>query len=88
MAMQHGHDRSEALVEGRVDRIGGELVILDEVDAAGQQLVHQRRGLLGAEPDAGLDDGADERAAMHARLGASTCDTEARAGEALCVRLG
>jgi hypothetical protein len=55
-------------------------VVLDEVDAAVDQLSHLGRCLFGGEADAGFDDRADQRARAHARQTARAVDAEGRAG--------
>ncbi|MCE3250816.1 MAG: hypothetical protein K0R41_4641 [Geminicoccaceae bacterium] len=75
----HRHHRLDALREGAVGRIAHEFVVLDEVDAALHELVDEFRGLRRGEPDARLDDGADQRPAVDAGERARAGDAELRA---------
>ena len=61
------HHRAGALVERAGRAVGLQLVVLDEVDAGVAELGDERRRRLGVEPDARLDDGADQRAAVRRR---------------------
>ena len=74
---EHRHHRLEPRVERRVGRVADQLVVLDEVDAGRAERIDQRGGLLRRQADARLDDGADQRPALHARLLARACDAEA-----------
>ena len=66
MAVDHRHHRAHPLGQRRVGRVAVDLVVLDEVDAGGAERIDQLGGLLRRQPDARLDDGADQRPAMHA----------------------
>jgi hypothetical protein len=64
-------------------RIGGArqlLVVLDEVDAGLDQVLHQFRRLVRAQAQRGLDDGADDGAVLHTRQPAASGDAELRPG--------
>ncbi len=66
MVAHHRHHGRHALGQRRMQRIGRDLVVLDEVHARGAQPRHQLGGLRGREADVGLDDGAHQRARFHA----------------------
>ena len=74
------HHRAGAGLEGRVAIVGLQLVVLDEIDAGGGEGFDEDGDGLGVEADAGLDDGAEERAAFDAGEAAGSFDAEARAG--------
>jgi hypothetical protein len=80
MAPQNGRHRLDARFEGAVRAIGLQLVVLDEIDARRAQLVDQLRGLGGVEADAGLDDGADQRALVDAGKAAGAFNAEGGTG--------
>ena len=79
VAADHSHHRLHPLRKGAMRRVGHELVVLDEIDAALDELVDQFRRLGGGQPDAGLDDGAYERAFRHAGERARAGNPELRA---------
>ena len=79
-AVHDGHHPLHPLLEGAVRAVGLELVVLDEVDAAVDQRRDLLGGLLGVQAHAGLDDGADQRAARHAGQPARARHAEGRPG--------
>jgi hypothetical protein len=87
MLVQHRRHGLEPGVEGRVRRVGDQLVVLEEVDAGGAEIVYQRRRLRGGEADARLDDRADQRPARDAGEPPRAVDAELRVGEGRGVRL-
>ena len=59
------HDGFDAVGQRCVDRVGADLVVLDEVHAGGAQATGEFAGFLGGQAHIGLDDGADQRTAVH-----------------------
>ena len=59
------HHGADALADRRHHGIGADLVVLDEVEPGGAKLADEFAGLLGAHADIRLDDGAEQRAAVH-----------------------
>ncbi len=64
VAVDDVHDGGEALVEGAVRAVGLEFVVLDEVDASFDERADLCGGGLGRHAYGGLDDGADDGAAV------------------------
>src|SRR6478609_3133885 len=76
--IDHPHHGFDTPVErtGRTVRL--QFVILDEIDSCAAELIDQRSRFFRPEPDAGLDDGPDQRPALYAGKPARTLDAETR----------
>ena len=81
------HDRRDAPGQRSVRRVGLQFVVLDEVESGRCEIAHELAQCLGGQSDAGLDDGADQRPAVHLRQVARALDAEAGARITLGERL-
>ena len=79
------HHGADALADRRDLGIGADLVVLDEVEPGGAQLADQRAGLARAHADIRLDDGAEQRTAVHAGERARSGDALARHRESFAI---
>jgi len=83
VAIDLRHHRPRPSLERAGVSVGLKLVVLDEVDVARGEEIDQFRRALGAETDAGLDDGADQRACGDAREPGRPGDAELVPGVAV-----
>ena len=88
MAVQYRHHSGQPGLETLVRRIGDQLVVLDEVDVGSAQVVHQGCRLAGAQADAGFDDRADQRPAVHSGQPSGATDTKGGSREGGCIAVG
>ena len=84
-AAHHGFD---AVGQRCVNRVGADLVVLDEVHPGGAQAACQVAGLFGRQTHVGFDDGADQRAPLHTRQRAGAADAVAGHVELRAVGAG
>ena len=82
------HHRRHALGQRGVDRVGADLVVLDEVEPGGAERADQLAGLLRRQAEVRLDDGADQRPALHPGQPPGAGHAVPRRVEALAVRGG
>ena len=87
MGVDDAHYGPHAIVKGAAGTVRLEFVVLDEVDPDFAQRLGQGRRVFRSQADARLDDGADQRAFLHAREPARAGDTEFRAGIAFRERV-
>ena len=82
------HDGGNPFRERRVVWVGLQFIVLDEVETGNGEVTHQACQCVGRQPDAGFDDGADQRQFLDLREFAGAGDAESRSRIALGKRRG
>ena len=84
----HRHDRLDARLQRRIGRRHQLLVVLHEIHAGVDDIPDQRRRLMRAQAQGGLDDGADDRPVVNPGQPARSGHAELRTGPGLSEGLG